>query len=373
MKNYFILTFLVINGITGFCQSTIKVVSESTINQYPNLGILNAQILKNKIYVTCYSKDPKSNSSFPILLTVNNNKIENEVLIKPTNEVFLSELMNINNNILLVGGTFGEGIETQDFIGYYDLNNKLIWKLALEKKNEGFLKAYYFQDFFEIWTQGLNGFFNYRINYQGKILEKTSIPIHDIVMNILYTSKEEYVVLSDSLDRNGESISFKLRKIDKYNKIVESNEFKSIDSFLPSKIIEIEDGYVISGNISKDKFIPYIYFVNKDLTIRKSFQFHFEPDNYMFKSSFELRNILFDPNTNLIIGSGIAQIVNDNKNIVFTLDEDKMIDYQLLDMSGLWGNNAIMKSQDSDFLLFETIKINDDEDTHIRIINFKIK
>jgi hypothetical protein len=372
MKKIIWIFTLLINSIIGFSQTDFTLSHELIIKDYYHMNVLSTVHLDNKTYICCLVQDENINVNYPVIYTVSNNQVDSKIRLKPKDEVFFSDIKIVNNHIMLIGATFtGNDEEMQGYVGYFDFRNKEIWNVKLEKYYEGIEKVFLSNEYFEVITNGENGLFAYKIDYQGKVLIKKAIEVRNYIHDALKTSDFGFLILADSLNSNGESIGLKLTKCDSNYKILQSQQIQSVDRFLPVKLMEYNDGYIIAGNIDSDRSIPLVYFIGLDLRLKNFSKYHFEPEHYMFKSDFRIRDIIYSQPQKAFIACGLAKIVNDETNIIFTLNENKLVSYKLLDKTGLWGNNKINNVADNSFDLIMDFKINDDFDTKIKMIEIK--
>lgn len=372
MKRIIGIFSLLIYAIIGFSQTDYKSIQELIINDYYHMSVLSTEQLGDKIFICCLVQDENINFNFPVVYTLSNNQVISKIRLKPKDEVFYSDIKVVNNHIMLIGNTpTGNDEEMQSYVGYFDFNNKEFWNVKLEKSYEGIEKVFLSDKYFEVITDGEKGLFAYKIDYQGKILLKKAIEIKNYIHDALKISDTGFLILSDSLNANGESICLNLTKCDSNYKILQSQQIQSIDRFLPVKLMEYNGGYIIAGNIDSDRSIPLVYFIGFDLKLKNLSKYHFEPEHYMFKSDFRIRDIIYSPSQKNFIACGLAKIVNDETNIIFTLNESKLVSYKLLDKTGIWGNNKIINVTDNSFDFITDFKINDDFDTKIKMIEIK--
>jgi hypothetical protein len=372
MKKIIGIFTLLINSIFGFSQTDFKSIHELIINDNYHMSVMSAEQLGDKTFICCLVQDENVNVNYPVVYTISNNQVVSRIKLIPKGEVYLSDIKIINNHIILTGVTLtGNDEEMQGYIGYFDFNNKELWNDNLEKSYEGIEKVFVSNDCFEVITNGEKGLFAYKIDYQCKILLKKAIEVKNYIYDALKVSDLGFLILSDSLNSNGESISLKLTKCDSNYKISQSLLIKSVDRFLPVKLLEYNSGYIIAGNIDSDRSIPLVYFIGYDLKLKKFSKYHFEPEHYMFKSDFRMKDIIYSQSQKNFIACGLAKIVNDETNIVFTLNDNKLLSYKLLEKTGIWGNNKITNVTDNSFDFITDFKINDDLDTKIKITEMK--
>ena len=323
-------------------------------------------------YVTCSTQDENINVNIPTIYTISDNKIVSKIRLTPKDEVFFSDIKIFDNKILLIGVIpTGTGEEMQGYIGLFDFDGKEFWTVKLEKLYEGIEKTFITKDYFEVITNGEKGLFAYKINYQGKVLNKKEISEKNYIHDAIKLNDSGYLILSDSLNSKGESVCLKLTQCDINYNITKFQSIESVKSFLPTKFVEYTNGFIIAGNVDSEGFIPYLFFVGKDLRLKKLTKYHFEPDNYKFKSSFQIKDIQYSPTQNEFVACGVAKIVTDETNIIFTLNMDKLLSYKLLDLTGIWGNNKVYNISNNSFDIVTDIKTNDDFDTKIKMINIK--
>lgn len=371
MKNIIVIIIL-LNSILGFSQTDLKLLQELIIKDYYHLSVLSVVQQGDKTYINCLAQDENININYPVIYTISNNQVITKTRLQPKDQVFYSDIKVANNHIVLIGAIFtGNDEEMQGYVGYFDFNCKELWNLKLEKSYEGIEKIFLSNEYFEVITNGIKGLFAYKIDYQGKILLKKEIKISNYIHDALKAIDFGFLVLSDSLNSNGESICLKLTKCDSDYRILQSQLIQSIDRFIPAKLMEYANGYIIAGNIDSDRSIPLVYFVGFDLKMIKNNKYHFEPEHYKFKSSFRIKDIIYSQIENDFIACGVTKLLNDETNIVFTLNENKLLTYKLLDKTGIWGNNKINNINENCFDLITDIKINDDFDTKIKMIKIK--
>lgn len=364
---------LLINSIIGCSQTDFKISKELIINDYYEMNVLSTVQLDNKTYIGCLVQNENLNNYYPVIYTISNNQVDSKIRLTPKDEVFYSDIKIVNDHIMLIGGTpTGNDEEMQDYVGYFDFSNHEIWNVKLEKSFEGIAKVFLLNEYFEVITSGENGLFAYKIDYQGKVLIKKAIKIRNFIEDVLKTSDLGFLILSDSLNSKGESICMKLTKCDANYKILQSQQIKAVDRFLPLKMMEYYDGYIIAGNISSDKSITTVYFIGFDLKLKNINKYHFEPEHYMYKSDFWIKDIIYSQSQKIFVACGIVKIVNDDTNIIFTLNENKLLSYKLLDKTGFWGNNNIINVSNNSFYLITNFKINTNFDTKIKMIEIKI-
>lgn len=372
MKKIIGIFAMLMNSIIGFSQTDFKPSQELIIKDYYHMNVLSTVKLSDKTYICCLVQDENLNLNYPVVYTISNNQVISNIRLKPKDQVFYSDIKVVNNHIILIGATpTGNDEEMQSYVGYFDFNNIELWNVKLEKSYEGIEKVFLSNESFEVITNGEKGLFAYKIDYQGRILLKKAIEVKNYILDALKVSDAGFLILSDSLNSKGESISMKLTKCDSNYKIQQSQIIQSVDRFSPVKLMEYKSGYIIAGNIDSDRSIPLVYFIGYDLKLKKYNKYHFEPEHYMFKSSFRIKDILYSQKQNDFVACGVVQIVNDETNIVFTLNENKLISYKLLEKTGIWGNNKVFKISDFSFDFITDYKINDDFDTKIKMIEIK--
>jgi hypothetical protein len=372
MKQKIAIFILLTNSTFGFSQIDFQTNLELIIDDYYHMSVLNTEQIGDKTYISCSVQDENINVSYPAIYVISNNKVISKVRLKPKYEVFFSDIKVIDKYIILIGvvPTVNDE-EMQSYVGFFDFNSNELWNLKLEKLYEGIEKVFLSENYFEVITNGEKGLFAYKINYKGKTLNKKAINVGNYIHDVIKLNNLEFLILSDSLNSNGESISLKLTKCDTNYKIINSQTIESVQSFLPIKLMQYSNGFIIAGNIDTDRSIPLVYFIGNDLKLKKYNRYHFEPDHYKFKSSFQIKDILYSQAQKDFIACGVAKIVNDETNIVFTLNEDKLLSNKLLDKTGIWGNSKILILSDFIFNLVTDYKINDDFDTKIKMIEIK--
>jgi len=282
------------NSMIGLPQTDFKPSHELIINDYYHMSVICSEQLGGKTYVCCLVQDENLNANYPVIYNISNNQVVSKIRLNPKDEVFYSDIKVVNNYIMLIGATpTGNGEEMQSYVGYFDFSSKELWNVKLEKSYEGMEKVFLSNEYFEVVTNGEKGLFVYKINYQGKILFKKAIGVNNYILDALKVSDLGFLILSDSLNSNGKSISLKLTKFDSNYKILQSQLIQSVDRFLSVKLMEYKNGYIIAGNIDSDGSIPLVYFIGYDLKLKKYNKYHFEPEYYMFKSSFRLKDIVY--------------------------------------------------------------------------------
>lgn len=372
MKKIIWIFTLLINSIIGFSQTDFKLSYELIIKDYYHMNVLSTVQHDDKTYICCLVQDENLNVNYPVIYTVSNNQIDSKIRLKPKDEVFYSDIKVVKNHIILIGATpTGNDEEMQGYVGYFDFNNNELWNVKLEKSYEGIEKVFLSNEFFEVITNGDNGLFAYKIDYQGKILLKKPIEVYNYIHNAIKLNDSGFLILSDSLNSNGKSNSLRLTKCDSNYRTQASQLIQSVDRFIPVKLLEYTNGYLLAGNIDSDRSIPLVYFVGFDLKMIKNNKYHFEPEHYKFKSSFRIKDIIYSQIQNDFIACGVTKIVNDETNIVFTLNYNKILTYKLLEKTGIWGNNKISNINENSFDLITDFKINDDFDTKIKMIKIK--
>jgi hypothetical protein len=373
MKKFLLTIFILIECFWGFSQSDFITISEMTLSDYDQMKVISAEKVNENIYLSSRIVHNGYANYTTELLVIKNNKLENRFLLEPVEQIFFSEIKFLGKGIILVGETpSGDDEEMQDYICYFDLNKKLIWSLKLEKKYEGITKSFFSEEYFEILTDGLKGFYKYKISYKGKILEKKTISVRNYIWDVINLKNTNYLIFADSLSEEGELRKSRLTLLDKDLNIINSKAFKPIDSYLPFKLLEIDNGYVIVGNVESERTIPYLYFINKDLSIRKSLSYHYEPEHYQFKNNLKINDI-YSISSNTFIATGSVGNMTDITNIIFTLNEDKLLKHKRYDSSGLWGNNCIVYLSPNLFAFFEDVVKNEYFETNIKLINIELK
>jgi len=372
MIRIFWIFILLINSIIGFSQTDLKLSRELIIKDYYHMNVLSAVQLDNKTYICCLVQDENINVNYPVIYAVSDNQIDSKIRLKSKEDVFYSDIKVVKNHILLIGATpTGKDEEMQGYVGYFDFNNNELWNVKLEKSYEGIEKVFLSNEFLEVITNGDNGLFAYKIDYQGKIMLKKPIKVYNYIHDAIKLNDSGFLILSDSLNSNGTSISLRLTKCDSKYRTQASQQIQSVDRFIPVKLIEYTNGYLLAGNIDSDRSIPLVYFIGNDLKLKKSSKYHFEPEHYKFKSDFRVKDIIYSQSQNDFIACGLAKIVNDETNIVFTFNDTKLISFKLLDKTGIWGNNKILNATSNSFDFITDFKINEDFDTKIKMVGIK--
>jgi hypothetical protein len=217
------------------------------------------------------------------------------------------------------------------------------------------------------------GLFYYKINIDGKVLEKESLSHLGYLIDIYKTEDSNYIFLGVLLNSHGESEGLQLVELNPKHEEIRKTIIKSTKSFIPERLDRNNSGFQIFGNLSDDRSIPHCCFLDNNLNLLTCNSFHFEPAHYMFKSSFQLRDNYYDQSSNLFFGSGVTKVSNEDSNVIFSFNNDKIISYQILDKTSIWGKNRILVKEANEVILATDFKLNNDFDTKIKLTTFKIK
>jgi hypothetical protein len=372
--NKILLFLLLIQSSHSFSQLTIK--SKGSINtDLYHTSILGSEMTDSKLYLGCRFQKKPIISDLPAVIILDNNIVVSQIKIQPKGDFWFYKIKVHNDKIIATGTTdTGKDEEMQDYIIYCDFNSKELWNLKLEKKYEGFNEVFFSKDYFELLTEGTKGTFLYKIDYSGQILDKREIRIKELIRGAIKTNNSDFLIISESADGS----SCFIHRIDKNCNIILSRDLKHKDFFEDYKILEFESGFLIYSNMEKEiekniprSIIPFCYFLNQDLDILSSGEFHFEPEYYKFKSDLRLKDAYYDTSKKIFIASGIVKIVNEETNIVLTFNQAKVLFHKLFDKSPFGGCNILGKSKE-DYFLLEDIKVADESDSKIKMINLEI-
>lgn len=375
MTKKLVFVIFIFIPLLGFSQSGIDLISEKTISEYRSISIFKALNFKDTLYLACRVKENEKRSERLALLKIIGDSIFSKTLFKLKEYVNYSDILTLNQGFLLVGSTFIEDEKAQDYLGYFNHTGQEIWNLKLEKKYEGIIKVFKSQNHLTVITNGIKGLFKYIISYDGDVINKSTIPAYNYIIDALETVEGKILVLSITLNENGASEKWNINFFseDLIDKKYSSPDFEN--RFFPEKILEYHDGFLIAGNLdSKHSFIPIIYFLNHNLEVKNKSLYHYEPEHYKFKSSFQLKDIKIHKQNNSIIASGITKVVADETNIIFELNEDQILNYEILDnSSGIWMNNTIFFKSNGGLVFLGDTKSKDGFNTCIQKVDFEIK
>lgn len=367
IRVYLFLIFLIHSKI-GISQTDYKIKSDLIIKDYYYLSVLNSQQVGDSTFIFCKAKIDDNKSIFPVVFIVKNNKVVSIKRLILTSQVFFSDIKIVGNYFILLGETpTYNDEEMQDYVGLFDLNGNQLWDVKLEKKFEGLNKIFPSKDYFEVFTSGLRGLYIYKINYQGKILKSQSVKENNYIHDVIKLENSQFLIMSESLNSKGKGNGLNLTLCDFSYKILNSKSFESTERFLPEKILEYDHGFIIAGNIESDRSIPCIYFIDKNMSLKKISRFHYEPDYYKFKTNFRINDILYSKTGNIFYSCGTVGSLSDVTNIAFILNEDKLLSFKLLDKTGLWGNNIIVKNKSNKYMITD-VKNTSDFDTSIKLM-----
>jgi hypothetical protein len=69
----------------------------------------------------------------------------------------------------------------------------------------------------------------------------------------------------------------------------------------------ITNGFIVACNLVEPTKIPLIMFFYKELHLIKSQTDHYEPENWKFKSNFQINDIQYDTINNIFYACGITK------------------------------------------------------------------
>jgi hypothetical protein len=386
--------FFLFNSLICLSQTEIEINNEKLINNYSIMSVFKAQMFDDTIYLASRALINSLDDNYLFISKIFNGDILTNKLLELKENEFarFHDLVKFKNGYILVG----QAVKHKNVyvsIGYLNNSGSVIWSLKLKKKTESFLKIHVTVNNIEIFTRSSKGIFRYILGFDGKILSKEKVPVSNgFTISVNVFTNNNYLVLSTIMNERGETGEYNIDLFDHdlnliNNKIAYFNLY-----FRPIKIFHYNNEYIFIGNSSGN---PWIYFLDQNLTLRKTSYYYYHPEqdklhcylhNYhpeqdKLRCSLQVNDIELNRQNGNFIASGIIRflyyntydITYEHFNIIFELNEDKILNYKILGKTGgTWENNNVLINN-RNFTFFGDYKIIDGLETEIKMIDFEIK
>lgn len=341
-------------------QSNINLESEFVVNKYPQSNLLNAFSTSDTL-VLVLRTNPYTDQKISVSKFLGS-KLISEFTFESEKSIIYTNAQAFGDSYLLSGEFFPDedSEQTQNILILLDQNGELKWEQKFLRRFEGVSDVFVNKKSISLLSSNSFKIEHYVIDESGTIIDSSGVSFQDYIL-FAQIVKDQFVVVTTDLDKNGSPKSWQLFLFDNQDSLITQIQRFSKETFFPEKFLKWENEYVLVANSENHPTtttsyqIPVIYKFAQNLSKYVDNQIHYQPDNYLFKNNFELHDIIIDEKNDRLVASGVVETSPMHfQNIIFEIKETYISGYKLFEnTSDLRIRNKLLSSQGQVYLICE--------------------